>query len=331
MLLFASLLRAQMSAGEAPPPPGQLIDVGGWKLHLNCVGTHKEGTPTVIFESGAGGSSLDWALVQPGVAAFTQACAYDRAGTAWSELGPRPRTIRQTEYELHTLMAKAGIPGSYVLVGHSMGGIMVRNFAAQFPGEVAAMVLVDSTSDDSRLVHFGKLMRIRDDTTSKPIPPVRSTILPAEKQMSVDEKKMADDMLQHGPPPPSLDPASKWPLDVQRMRIWISKQPERTTEGSPFTGQEFAELYIARHAQQNTLDNIPLIVLIAGKRQEMPNLPPEWRVTNQEVNQQEEELASLSSRGKFIYVENSTHNVPYDEPQAVVDAVRKVVKAASKP
>ena len=81
------------------PPPGQRVDVGGYKLHIHCLGT---GSPTVVTENGLGGSSPDWSLVQPAVSQTTRVCSYDRAGAGWSEAGPGPRTSQQIAKELHT-------------------------------------------------------------------------------------------------------------------------------------------------------------------------------------------------------------------------------------
>ena len=127
------------------PPPGKLVEVGGNLMHINCMG---EGGPTVIFESGLGNMSADWANIQPQVAKTTRACAYDRAGTGWSEPGPTPRDPKQISRELHTLLNKAGIDGPYVLVGQSFGGLYVRMYADRYPEEVAGMVLVDSSHPD---------------------------------------------------------------------------------------------------------------------------------------------------------------------------------------
>ena len=124
------------------PPPGELVDVGGHSLHINCVG---EGSPTVILESGSGATSVDWANIQPEVANTTRVCAYDRAGTGWSEPGPGPGDPQQIAGELHTLLGNAGIDGPYVLVGHSFGGLYVRMYAELYPNEVEGMVLVDSS------------------------------------------------------------------------------------------------------------------------------------------------------------------------------------------
>jgi pimeloyl-ACP methyl ester carboxylesterase len=124
------------------PPLGELVDMDGHSLHINCVG---EGSPTVILESGLGATSVDWANIQPEVANTTRVCAYDRAGSGWSEPGPGPGDPQQIAAELHTLLANAGIDGPYVLVGHSFGGLYVRMYAYQYPNEVEGMVLVDSS------------------------------------------------------------------------------------------------------------------------------------------------------------------------------------------
>src|SRR5215210_2389409 len=87
------------------PPPGELVDVGGHSLHINCLG---EGSPTVILESGLGAGSVDWANIQPEVADTTRVCAYDQAGSGWSEPGPEPRDLQQIAGELHTLLGNAG-------------------------------------------------------------------------------------------------------------------------------------------------------------------------------------------------------------------------------
>jgi hypothetical protein len=129
------------------------------------------------------------------------------------------------------------------------------------------MVLVDATSDDTRLVLFNKLIRLREDTTGKPIPPVRTSIFPGEKEMSAEEKSMAAQM--GGGPPVS----SKLPPALRPILQWIQRRPERTTDGSPFTCQEFAELYAARQAHPHLLGDTRLIVLIAGKREELPDTP----------------------------------------------------------
>jgi len=131
--------------GQVYPPPGQLVDVGGYRLHITCEGT---GSPTVILLHGNGGTSQDWYGVQPAIATTTRVCAYDRAGIGWSDAGPGPQDAQQIVRELHTLLTNAGIAPPYVLVGHSFGGLYTRVYADQYPDEVMGMVLVDAAHPD---------------------------------------------------------------------------------------------------------------------------------------------------------------------------------------
>jgi pimeloyl-ACP methyl ester carboxylesterase len=128
------------------PPPGQLVAVDGYQLHINCTG---EGSPTVILDAAGGNASPSWGLVQPEIAQSTRVCAYDRAAMGWSERGPMPRDMNQHVRELHALLTGAGIDGPYVLVGHSYGGRIARVYAKEYPSEVVGMVLIDpGTLDD---------------------------------------------------------------------------------------------------------------------------------------------------------------------------------------
>ena len=127
----------------AYPAPGQLIDVGGHRLHLNCVGS---GSPTVVLEPGHGEVSSAMAWIAPAVARDTRVCVYDRAGRGWSDAADGPQDAVQTATDLHTLLDRAHVPGPYVLAGHSFGGLYVLTFAATYPDQVAGLVLLDSTS-----------------------------------------------------------------------------------------------------------------------------------------------------------------------------------------
>jgi pimeloyl-ACP methyl ester carboxylesterase len=123
-------------------PPGRLVDVGGRRLHLYCIGS---GAPAVILEAGLGWGLGTWRQVQPKVADTTQVCSYDRAGYGWSDVGPPPRTSKQIAEELHSLLQKGEVHGPYVLVGHSIGGLYLQYYAAKYATEVAGMVLVESS------------------------------------------------------------------------------------------------------------------------------------------------------------------------------------------
>jgi len=132
---------------RAYPMHGQLIDVGGHRLHIECSGT---GSPAVVLEAGLGelaATMSGW--IAPAVARDTQVCVYDRAGHGWSEPSTGAQDGLAVATDLHTLLERAAVAGPYVLVGHSTGGVYVRVFAAKFPEQVAGMVLLDSQPNDA--------------------------------------------------------------------------------------------------------------------------------------------------------------------------------------
>jgi pimeloyl-ACP methyl ester carboxylesterase len=150
LLVFFALAGGYETIGHATAPAvamrGQLIDVGPYRLHLECTGT---GDPTVILEPGGGGSAASMGLIAPAVARDSRVCIYDRAGRGWSDPAPSPPDGAQIATDLHKLLARAHVPGPYVLAGHSFGGLYVRTYAAKYPEEVAGLVLVDSTASHS--------------------------------------------------------------------------------------------------------------------------------------------------------------------------------------
>ncbi len=138
-------------------PLDQLVDVGGYRLYIKCIGS---GSPTVILEAGLGGDSSGWSKVMPDVGKFTRVCAYDRPSEGKSDPAPRPlrrfgshtyielRTGQQITQDLHTLLAKAVEAGPYVLVGHSLGGLYAILYANQYAKDIVGMVLVDASHPD---------------------------------------------------------------------------------------------------------------------------------------------------------------------------------------
>jgi pimeloyl-ACP methyl ester carboxylesterase len=131
---------------KAYPMPGQLIDVGGHRLHLLCAGS---GSPTVVLEPGGGEMSSVLGWIAPAVARDTRVCVYDRAGRGWSEPADTPQDGTQIATDLHTLLHRGHVPGPYVVAGHSFGGLYALTFAARYPAEVAGMALLDATAPAS--------------------------------------------------------------------------------------------------------------------------------------------------------------------------------------
>jgi pimeloyl-ACP methyl ester carboxylesterase len=125
------------------PPPGTMYRVNGRLMRLQCMG---QGSPTIVLEAGGGKDGQTWAGIQPKLAQHTQVCSYDRAGLGWSDPGPSPRDADQVAAELHGLLASAYIHRPVVLMGHSMGGLFIRDYAAHYPTEVAGLVFEDSST-----------------------------------------------------------------------------------------------------------------------------------------------------------------------------------------
>jgi pimeloyl-ACP methyl ester carboxylesterase len=146
----------QYAAGKADernfPPPGKLVEVGGYEVHIYCIG---EGSPTVILDAANMGTVSNWAWIQPEIAKTTRVCAYDRPDLGWSDLSPQPLDTRQSAEALHILLARAGEVGPYVLVGHSFGGLYTRMYAEVYPDEIAGMVFIEGTLPDG-LKQLGK-------------------------------------------------------------------------------------------------------------------------------------------------------------------------------
>ena len=304
--LFPIAAAAQVD--KPPPPTGELVDVGGRRLHLNRAGS---GSPTVIFENGGGSFSLDWSLVQPEVARFTQTVAYDRAGYAWSDRGPTQDTIAQIVDDLHSLLHTVGIKPPVVLVGQSIGGIFVRAYQRRFPDDVVGLVLVDATPDD------GLSFEVNGKTKALSL-------------MSAEELQSIPASPPESPPPAAQSYALRPPFDripkpLYAAREWASQRllPDLDfTPRSRITAESWREEFVAlrrqRLSQPHPLGDLPLIVLRRDRH------------TNADAIRMHAAVAALSSAGKVVIAENSGHMIQLWRPDLVTAAIRDVVTTARK-
>jgi pimeloyl-ACP methyl ester carboxylesterase len=280
------------------PMPGELVDVGSYKMHIDCMG---QGTPTVIFDSGLGDAYISWRKVQPSVAQFTKACSYDRAGLGYSDASPLPRTSKNIAEELHTLLYKAGIAGPFVLVGHSMGGFDVRLYASLFRGEVVGMVLVDSSHPDQK----------------KRLPPA---VVDMERSWLRQAEFLEFTM----------------PYGIPRLLGFCGRNPSmraakcnfrnaRTNVGEIRAFSQSA----AQTAATGSLGDLPLAVLSHDPEKVEPELPEDLvKPTNDIWQQMQQDLAQLSTRSTHVVAKGSSHYIQIDRPEIVVEAVRRVVEEA---
>lgn len=292
LLLIGTVYESMAEAADARayPPPGQMVDVGGHRLHLYCTGT---GSPTVVIDAGLGDWSTSWGSVQQEVAKTTHVCTYDRAGLGWSEPGPLPRDAAQHAKELHALLQNAEIPGSFVMVGHSLGGLDVQIFVHDYASEVAGVVLVDSMSPN----------QITQPPSSEASEPqsqpfsIQATL--ARFGVARVIVKLLSGLF------PAMPPGQEayYPLYIRPQNLQTT---DNEYQGVPASG--------AQAAAVTSFGDLPLIVLTAG----LNDLPgwPEWQSG----------LLQLSSNSQHIIAENSGHTVQLDEPQVAVEAILQMVQ-----
>ena len=318
VVLLSTLSPAEDLPAPAPRPLGKLIDLGGYKLHLYCTG---KGRRTVVFSNGAGDFSFDWYLVQTKISQFARVCSYDRGGEAWSDLGPKPHTVFQEAHDLARLLRRAHEKGPFIIVGQSSGSTIARAFWQEYPSQVAGLVLVDGSHEDGRLFINGKLVRLRDLTKNRPIPPVRDSITESDK-LTKDDLARINAMVQQYDIKPEIDsPFDKLPLDVQKMRLWALALPSHfVAMDNDYGPEEGALMYDTRHKAEHPLGSLPVIVL-SRSRNEYPKRVAEQMTREHEA--QQADLASLSENSKQIVVPDSGHHIQLDQPDAVVDAIRQ--------
>jgi pimeloyl-ACP methyl ester carboxylesterase len=298
--------RAKATLKAKYPPIGQLVDVGGYKLHLYCQGT---GSPTVVMDAGAGSTGLYWSLVQSEVAESVRTCVYDRAGYGWSEKGPQPRSIATMVNELHSLLSNAKIAGPYVLVGHSLGGIIVRQYTQNYPQEVVGMVLVDSAQEK-------QFQRFPEE------------IVAATKK-GLAESRRLELLIATGLPalnPSQVPLESKLPREAAEIyRALLLSDPKQLMA----VRGEIETLERGDTEPVKTLNDLPLIVLSRGHSD--PDTMGEG-ISVEVADQYEKvwqelqvELVVLSSQGKRIVAEQSGHNIHLDQPELVVSAIQELL------
>jgi pimeloyl-ACP methyl ester carboxylesterase len=318
-ILIAGGASAKAKLKAAYPPPGRLIDVGGYRLHLSCLGT---GAPAVVMEAGAGDAGFVWALVQPRVAEFTTACVYDRAGHGWSDPGPLPPTAWETIRVLHTVLERGGLAGPRVLVGHSLGGPIVRLYRAAYPGDVAGMVLVDSAHE----AQFTRLPAAYKEITQKSIQSLRGQLRLAITLTRSGLLALRPRLFPTHPRLPEDAAAASRALAVTDTK-WLE---------AIMAEQEAVEDILAEvgAADVGTMADLPLVVLARGRPDALPPQvapAPEVVADVERVwRELQAELAARSSRGTLIVANQSGHYIQLDDPELVVTAIRQVVESVRR-
>jgi pimeloyl-ACP methyl ester carboxylesterase len=301
-LLPMVTLAQKVDTDQNPPPPlGKLVDVGGYRVHLYCTGT---GSPTVVIVGA--GYSFDWGLVQPEVAKFTQVCSYDHSRIAWSEDGPKDSCSLRVS-EIHTALRNAGINGPFVLVGHSLGGLVARLYAGRYPDEVAGMVFVDHAYYSSAMFHLTAPGDAK--VPPPPLPPPEPLILSPSGTGPVAVGMESD---------PNF---TKLPSRDRELHLWAMSQTRdhAALRNNSLVGHECtAEADAITKDHDHSFDDKPLIDVSTSE-----NNSPDYAKL-------QTELLSLSHNSKQLVAEKSGHFVIIDRPDVVIDAISQVVQSVRK-
>jgi pimeloyl-ACP methyl ester carboxylesterase len=292
------------------PPIGRMVDVGGYSLHLHCSGESETGQPTVIVEAGAASVSLMWALVQEGASKSSRICSYDRAGLGWSETSPRSRTADVIVDELHTLLVNAEVKGPYILVGHSLGGIFVREFQYKYPEKVAGLILVDSGDGDlptymagtsymQSMNQFVNISRMFSETGLIKVFTGISELFPSEPG--------------HGTLPAGIP---------ESIRAMMSK----TTEAGAAEVAALPIIWKENRAHKTSLGELPLTVIVHGYCNSCSKDPVELAKEEAAWLAMQESLASLSNNSELIIADRQTgHDVQIDQPDLIIEAILRML------
>ena len=303
LLLDAPAAQSQIPSSSRPLPLGTLIDVGGYRVHLYCIG---QGSPTVMIVGGA--FSVDWGLVQPEVAKFTRVCTFDPSGTAWSDpfeagrnkvasespsSAPGQKSMPTCEDrvdEIRRLIVRAPIHGPYVLVGFSVGALWERIYAAEYPDNIIGMVVVDHAFQGWEGPKTASHAAASNSSPSDYRPPVLISKAPFAIGFEDDSN------------------FSKLPEHDQELHNWAISQGSIRVD-YPMVAGCFSLIKKVTKGHSFPLGHMPVVVIST------PNETPGYA-------ELQATLLALSRDSKHIIAWNSTHMVPIDEPEVIVRAIQ---------
>ncbi|MGO9607443.1 MAG: alpha/beta fold hydrolase [Candidatus Binataceae bacterium] len=299
MLLGAGYLyekRSEAHDAQTFRPLGKLVDVGGRRLQLYCIGN---GTPTVVIETGMGTPSYFWVPVQNGVAKYTHVCTYDRAGFGWSDPSPKALSMSERVAELHTLLTNAHVDGPYVMVGHSYGGALMRLFVHNYPQDIAGLVLVESSEEGFAAEPVAKTyLATNGNALENRIRESRFGLVRFELRKSSPLERAA-----------SSSPAFwKETFDENNSMNRMAEEMKGTEAPGEFGG-------------------LPLVVIRRGQsnHENVSGMTPEQ--FEQKWQAAQERLVKLSTNSDLIVAWESGHNVEFTQPDLIVAQIDRVVTA----
>jgi pimeloyl-ACP methyl ester carboxylesterase len=301
---IAELVLARRDAHRFPPP-GRLVDVGGRRLHLQCAGA---ASPTLLFEMGAGAWSVFWTRIHREMAGVTRSCLYDRAGFGWSDPGPLPRSPDALLADLQAVVERSGERGPYVLVGHSMGGWLVRLYQARHPESIVGMALVESAHPRQWTELPGEIWDVTRSSAG------------VLRWLSVAGRfgvlRLLTGQLAAQQLPPDV---------IEAYRAAAVRPSALAASASEIVNSEQLAAEVGRLGD---LGDLPLVVVSAGRSFDaFRDVAPDWpfEEANAIWSRLQRELVTLSSRAWYRESPESTHNIHTDDPALVVTALKALV------
>ena len=279
------------------PPPGDIYIVSGHKMHIFCTGS---GSPTLVLESGLGNDSFVWGKVQPALSRTTRVCSYDRAGYGCSDALPVPRDADHIATELHELLIQAKVVGPIVLMGHSMGGIYIRDYATRYPDEVGGLIFVDASTPLQ-----GHVPSLKPGKRRSQSPRMLLTRL----AFITNVPRLAGTCSWSRP---DSDPPA-WRLLAEglchpQFHAWMEE-----SDGFDLSGEETI--------RTGPYGALPVLIFShdPARTKQLTNFEDAW-------TQMQEGLKKLSTRSRRIVARDSTHYVQLDRSQLVENEVSRLIE-----
>ena len=319
LLLAAVLGHAQATAAVPLRMPdlyaqaGKRVDIGhGRQLNLRCSGS---GSQTVVLEAGAIADSSTWYKVQPLLAAHARVCAYDRAGFGFSSEGPMPRNLDADVSDLHALIHRAGLNTPLLMVGHSLGSNIVRQYASQYPAEVSALVLVDPPAQD--IGRFAPAWQKEEERLS-----VQRFAFLHRCEAAAEKHQL-----------PSTDPALSHclggadPLASARLNAVNLAHKSKPAFWHTVLSvlQDNARVFKQAVAARETHGSTPLIVLSAANTY-ADALPRDRKGLEEARSHTQAQIVATSTRGTLVHIADTSHDIQIDQPEAVAKAVMQALQ-----
>lgn len=290
------------------PPPGRLVDVGNRTLHLRCDG---EGSPTLLFEMGAGAWGLYWSRIQSETSRITRSCVYDRAGYGWSDPGPSPRSPDALLSDLRALVERSGERPPFILVGHSLGGWLVRLYRDRYPEDVAGIALVESAHPRQWEELPPEIWRFTRSTVT----PLR--LLGAAGRFGV--LRLLSGRIARQRLPADVLPAYR----ATALRPSSLATLASEIENSPRLAEEVRKTA--------SLGDLPLVVVSAGRSFDaFREIAPDWPFdrANETWATLQHDLVGLSTHSWQLVSPDATHDIHVDDPELIVTALGELIDSA---